>query len=175
MKGPSLPDGASLRSFSAPTALNVLVLLCHKRSLAFTRSRHTRLGSVRSKVAGVRRKLMIDDGTWRCVYVSTYKQSRSTAHFLVATSHRRSLRQRNQNDYRVEPKSNQSVAGALTGQEWGASANNITLGRILTSCVRSNTTPFPTTRNLSSIHASRCSPKPNERELPPHISNNRIN
>lgn len=146
MKGPGLPDGASLRSFSAPTALNVLVLLCHKRSLAFTRSRHTRLGSVRTKVAGVRRKLMIDDGTWRCVCVSTYKQSQSTALFVVATSHRRSLRQRNQDDYRVEPKSNQSVAGALTGQEWDASANNITLGVYLDFMrqIEHNTFPYDT-------------------------------
>jgi len=45
-----------------------LVLLCHKRSRVLTRRQQGHLGSVLSKAAAIRsRKLVIDDGTWRCV------------------------------------------------------------------------------------------------------------
>jgi hypothetical protein len=45
-----------------------LVLLCHKRSLAFKRRQHGHRGSVLSKAAAIRsRKVVMDDGTWRCV------------------------------------------------------------------------------------------------------------
>ena len=45
-----------------------LVLLCHKRNLAFTRRQHGHRGSVASKAAAIRsRKVVMDDGTWRCV------------------------------------------------------------------------------------------------------------
>jgi hypothetical protein len=45
-----------------------LVLLCHKRSLAFVRRQQGHLGSVLNKAAAIRsRKLVMDDGTWRCV------------------------------------------------------------------------------------------------------------
>lgn len=45
-----------------------LVLLCHKRSLTFTRRQHGHRGSVASKAAAIRsRKVVMDDGTWRCV------------------------------------------------------------------------------------------------------------
>jgi hypothetical protein len=47
---------------------STLVLLCHKRSLAFTRRQHGHRGSVLSKAAAIRsRKVVMDDGTWRCV------------------------------------------------------------------------------------------------------------
>ena len=46
----------------------LLVLLCQKRSRAFTRRQHGHRGSVLSKAAAIRsRKLVMDDGTWRCV------------------------------------------------------------------------------------------------------------
>ena len=46
----------------------LLVLLCHKRSLAFTRRQHGHRGSVLSKAAAIsNRKVVMDDGTWRCV------------------------------------------------------------------------------------------------------------
>lgn len=45
-----------------------LILLCHKRSLAFTRRQHGHRGNVLSKAAAIRsRKVVMDDGTWRCV------------------------------------------------------------------------------------------------------------
>jgi hypothetical protein len=45
-----------------------LVLLCHKRSLAFARMQHGHRGSVLSKAAAIsNRKVVMDDGTWRCV------------------------------------------------------------------------------------------------------------
>ncbi len=47
---------------------DLLVLLCHKRSLAFWRRQQGQRGRVLSKAAAIRsRKLVIDDGTWRCV------------------------------------------------------------------------------------------------------------
>ena len=53
-----------------PVAYNMapLVLLCHKRSHAFMRMQHGHRGSFVSKAAAIRsRKLVMDDGTWRCV------------------------------------------------------------------------------------------------------------
>ena len=45
-----------------------IVLLCHKRNLLFTLRQHGHLGSVLSKAAAIRsRKVVMDDGTWRCV------------------------------------------------------------------------------------------------------------
>ncbi len=45
-----------------------LVLLCHKRSRAFSRRQHGHRGSVLSKAAAISsRKVVMDDGTWRCV------------------------------------------------------------------------------------------------------------
>ena len=42
----------------------LLVLLCHKRSLAFARRQHGQRGNVLSKAAAIRsRKLVMDDGT----------------------------------------------------------------------------------------------------------------
>ena len=50
----------------------VLVLLCHKRSLSFMRRQHGHLGSALRKAAAIRsRKLVMDDGTWRCVRWAT--------------------------------------------------------------------------------------------------------
>ncbi len=52
-----------------PTVLvAALVLLCYKSSLALTRRQHGHRGSVLSKAAAIRsRKLVIDEGTWRCM------------------------------------------------------------------------------------------------------------
>jgi len=48
--------------------IDVLVLLCHKRSLAFTRRQHGQRGNVLSNAAAISsRKVVMDDGTWRCV------------------------------------------------------------------------------------------------------------
>ena len=48
--------------------LRHLLLLCHKRIRVLTRRQHGHLGSVWAKAAAIRsRKLVIDDGTWRCV------------------------------------------------------------------------------------------------------------
>ena len=52
----------------ARSSEQLLVLLCHKRNLAFTRRQHGHRGSVASKAAAIRsRKVVMDDGTWRCV------------------------------------------------------------------------------------------------------------
>ena len=49
-----------------------LVLLCQKSSLAFTRRQHGHRGSVLSKAAAISsRKVVMDDGTWRCVRWAT--------------------------------------------------------------------------------------------------------
>ena len=45
-----------------------LVLLCQKRSLRFTRRQQGHRGSVLIKAAAMRsRKVVMDDGAWRCV------------------------------------------------------------------------------------------------------------
>ncbi len=68
--GSSTQPGSSQLATAALAHLrdNGIVLLCHKRSLAFTRRQHGHLGSVLSKAAAIRsRKLVMDDGTWHCV------------------------------------------------------------------------------------------------------------
>ena len=46
----------------------LLVLLCHKRSLAFTRRQQGHLGRSRIKALAIHsRKVVMDDATWRCV------------------------------------------------------------------------------------------------------------
>ena len=60
-------DAASPHVQAADEAV-ALVLLCHKRIRALTRRQHGHRGSVCTKAAAIRsRKLVIDDGTWRCV------------------------------------------------------------------------------------------------------------
>ncbi|MCW8167521.1 hypothetical protein D8B22_22585, partial [Verminephrobacter aporrectodeae subsp. tuberculatae] len=57
--------GFTIGAISVLPGSRRIVLLCHKRILAFTRRQHGQRGSVLSKAAAIRsRKVVIDDRTW---------------------------------------------------------------------------------------------------------------
>jgi hypothetical protein len=60
--------GMEVDLFALDRSPKVLVLLCHTSNLVWMRKQHGHRASVVSKAAAIRtRKVVMDEGAWRCV------------------------------------------------------------------------------------------------------------
>ena len=82
------PRTRNVASVARPTSRPALVLLCRKNNLALTRRQHGHLGRVASKAAAIRsRRVVMDDGTWRCVrWAAARLVIRGQGRFLASSS-----------------------------------------------------------------------------------------